>query len=338
MNAPRALTDAPALEVVICTYDNARMLDATLASLARQRLTATRRWGVLVVDNNSGSDTAAVIERHLDAGLIPELRVVREERQGLTHARLRGLACTTAEWLAYVDDDCLVDETWVEQAMASTSAHPSCGALGGRVLLRWEAPPHPVAEAYGWCYAAQDHGSSPRAVEFLVGAGLVVRRTALVECGWSTKPLLHDRIGRDLISGGDVEMVLRARAAGYELFYEPALVLHHVVPRERTSIRYLRGMTRSLGTSQALADALAWEGSTPSFVASASARAGRFTGAATRRGANLLLGRGRPEAALLDLRFALGYWQGIAALLALPKTERESVLGRATPARRRRSA
>src|SRR5690606_16888901 len=60
---PGAVTlDAVTLDVVICTYDNARMLDRALAALARQEAPEAARWSVLVVDNNCTDDTAAVVE------------------------------------------------------------------------------------------------------------------------------------------------------------------------------------------------------------------------------------------------------------------------------------
>ncbi len=48
------------LEIVICTYDNAPMLDRTLSALGGQR-PAQGPWSVLVVDNNSSDETGDVI-------------------------------------------------------------------------------------------------------------------------------------------------------------------------------------------------------------------------------------------------------------------------------------
>ena len=48
----------PLLELVICTYNNAPMLDLALTSLARQKPSTQAGWACLVVDNNCTDATA----------------------------------------------------------------------------------------------------------------------------------------------------------------------------------------------------------------------------------------------------------------------------------------
>src|SRR5690606_18876290 len=231
---PDAVTpDAVTLDVVICTYDNARMLDRALAALARQEAPEAARWSVLVVDNNCTDDTAAVVEAHRAAGAVPGLRRVVEPEQGLTPARLCGVRHTAGDWVAFVDDDCLLREDWVRRAAAFAAAHPACGAFGGRVVLDWEAPPPSFVRRHGYAFAEQDHGEAAREVTYLVGAGLVVRRAALEACGWTRRQYLGDRVGRRLVSGGDVEITLRIHGAGFPLWYHPDCVLRHVIPASR---------------------------------------------------------------------------------------------------------
>lgn len=51
----------PLLELVICTYNNASMLDFALSSLARQEPSTQADWACLVVDNNCTDATADVV-------------------------------------------------------------------------------------------------------------------------------------------------------------------------------------------------------------------------------------------------------------------------------------
>ena len=120
-----------ALDVVICTYSNDRQLEEVLAALAEQDEDAGR-WRVLVVDNNSTDDTPAVVNRWAAAGSIPGLRRVVERIQGLTPARQRGVAETDGPWIAFVDDDCVLDRAWVRHAAAFAAAHPDAAGFGGR--------------------------------------------------------------------------------------------------------------------------------------------------------------------------------------------------------------
>ncbi|MFN2607331.1 MAG: glycosyltransferase [Acidimicrobiales bacterium] len=248
------------LDVVICTFDNDLLLDRALGALARQR-GAPGPWNVLVVDNNSGPATRDVIDRHISRGDVPGLRRVAEPAQGLTQARVRGVHSTTAPWIAFVDDDCLLGEDWVRGAIEFARSNPGCGAFGGRVVPTYaEVPPAFVAR-YGWAFAEQDLGDGPAAVDCLVGAGMVVNRTALAECGWAAGPYFADRVGRRLVSGGDVEIALRLAGTGRPLWYTPACELQHLIPARRTEVAYLVRMTRGLGVSHSLARALTWHGS-----------------------------------------------------------------------------
>ena len=256
---------APMLEVVICTWNNAASLEGVLVALARQESVEQSRWSCLVVDNNCADDTQDVIQRFVAAGTIPGLRSVHEPEQGLTPARLRGARSSTAAWIAFVDDDCFVRPDWIAQAIAFAERHPAIGAFGGKVVLDWDVEPPRWLRNYGWLFAANDQGDVQREVAFVAGAGLVVSRRSLAASGWISAPLLADRVGESLVSGGDVEIVLRIRGAGYALWYVPECELRHRIPARRMAQRYLRSISFNLGISQALSDVLVWEGSASSW-------------------------------------------------------------------------
>jgi len=241
------------IELVICTYNNAKLLDRALECLSRQSAPVDR-WSVLVVDNNCTDETPEVVERHCKEGRIPGLRRVVEPQQGLTAARLCGVRSTEAVWLAFVDDDCFLDPNWVSSALSFAEAHPGCGAFGGRNVLSWEAPPSEFLAKYGAVFAQQDHG--PEAVRFdlqvpyrpaLAGAGLVMRRIALERSGWLESQQIGEREGGKLASGGDQEIVIRIAKAGYELWYTPDCKLHHFIPQRRTSEAYMASLYYGIG-------------------------------------------------------------------------------------------
>jgi glycosyltransferase involved in cell wall biosynthesis len=247
------------IDLVICTYNNAALLDATLGAVSRQRVPEGADWQVLVVDNNCTDETPEVLERHRSAARI-RLRAVVEPRQGLTPARVRGVKETRGEWVAFVDDDCLLEEGWVEQAARFAAEHAECGAFGGQVIPRWEVTPPPYVLKRRYAYACKYHGETPHRRPWLAGAGLVVRREALAECGWLDRQYLEDRAGGRLVSGGDMEITLRV-GARYELWYNPACRLRHVIPARRMSREYVRHVTRGLGAGRHHAEALKWGGS-----------------------------------------------------------------------------
>jgi glycosyltransferase involved in cell wall biosynthesis len=309
------------IDLVVCTYDNAALLDRTLEAMSRLRVPAEVRCGVLVVDNNCTDDTPEVVDRWARSFPLP-LRRVREPTQGLTPARLRGVTETNGEWIAFVDDDCLLAEDWVEQAARFAAEHPECGAFGGRVVPEWETEPPPYVLAHRYAYAAKHHGDAPHRRQWLAGAGMVVRRAALEACGWTARQHLADRIGGRLVSGGDVEIGLRI-AAGHEVWYVPACTLRHLIPARRMTRPYLRRITRGLGASRHHAAALSWAGSYPAWLLWSAAGSLGFVALGVRQ----LI---RPRAGLdVALAFSplLGWWSGMGEMLRMDSGARRRLLG-----------
>lgn len=316
------------LDVVICTYNNASGLHVTLDALGRQHVPRLAMWRVLVVDNNCTDDTAAVVDSHVLAGKMPDLRRVVEAEQGLTPARRRGVTETRGQWIAFVDDDCLLAEDWIVEATDFAREHADCGAFGGRVALDWETPPPRQLLRYGWMFAEQDLDGEQREVDWLVGAGMVVNRAAVGECGWVRQPLLEDRVGTRLVSGGDVEIALRIRGAGYPLWYVPRCRLQHLIPARRTQQRYLVSLNRGLGVSQTLVASLTWSGSDAAFLAAAVKACLRSSRSVARRVVGVLRGATDRTEMAMDVAFAQGQWLG-AWRLARSRRRRRALLGRA---------
>ena len=87
------------ISVIIPTHaPHAERLARTLVGLRQQSLPLAR-WDLVVVDNRSPEPVS------LDLSWHPTARVVREDRLGLTHARLAGGAAVRAPLLVFVDDD-----------------------------------------------------------------------------------------------------------------------------------------------------------------------------------------------------------------------------------------
>lgn len=325
----------PELEVVVCTYNNAPLLERTLQSLSHQSLRTDASWACLVVQNNCTDDTAEVLERHVESGSIPGLRTVNEPVQGLTPARATGVRSTTAPWIAFVDDDCALAPNWVEGALRLIRRHPESGALGGQVVLEWEREPPAWLRPYGYCYAEQRLGDAEAAVPFLVGAGLVASRAALDACGWTDRQWVQDRIGKRLVSGGDVEMVLRIASTGCTLVYSPLLELRHWVPQARTRRPYLIRMHLGLGGSAAWADALTAP-SARGWRRAARRAVRQHMRDAAKTSVDTLRRWARPVDVVMKGAFLTGYARTAARLAAAVSDDASGVIGAAhAPSTRR---
>ena len=245
---------APLLSVILCTHDpRADYLRRTLESLRAQTLDPSR-WELLIVDNRSSEPVAAAV----DLAWQPRARVVREERLGLVHARLRGFAEADADILVYVDDDNVLASGYLEEALRLADTMPHLGVWSARIDGEFETAPLPWMQPYLPFLALndfpQDRWANHRLGQTLpIGAGMVVRKAVMVSYQERTRSdprrLLLDRHGAALLAGGDTDIGLAACAIGLGCGYVSALRITHLIPARRLVPDYLVALVQAVTAS-----------------------------------------------------------------------------------------
>jgi len=246
------MTPAMRFSIVIATYNRARLLKDTLDSLSRLQPSAP--WEVIVVDNNSPDDTRSVVEGAMRSFPVP-LRYAFEKEQGRSAALNRAFALAEGEIVVTTDDDVRVEPDWLDHIEFGLAAK-QCDYVGGRVLPLWEAkPPRWIPRTNGMIWAVialLDYG--PDAIRFgarvPLGVNMAMRREALERVGG-----FDTHIGRKAgtLLGQEVrEWCMRATAAGLVGYYIPAMVVQHLIPRDRLTKRYFRRWFYWRGISRAM--------------------------------------------------------------------------------------
>lgn len=302
------------IDIVVCTYNRASDLDRVLAALAGQQAVEDLQWSVLVVDNASTDNTRQVVDAWRERGDLTNLGYFFEPVQGLSSARARGLRETTGTWIAFVDDDNILASDWLKEMVQAINIQPLAGAFGGLVILDWLGPRRPYLSKLGWCFAEQDHGTEMCEIHNLVGAGMMLRRQALEDSGWSNGMLLQDRVGAKLISGGDVEMVQRIRLAGYRLWYAPRCILTHRIGPDRTRRRHVVSLAFGLGQGAARVSAVCSTLEKGAWKLEALRAAGKYSRWAMHLFQQALLQREDVTVAAAQAAFAAGFRTSIRTL------------------------
>ncbi|MFZ5490999.1 MAG: glycosyltransferase [Pseudomonadota bacterium] len=238
----------PSITVAICTRDRARHLRAALGSVMRQTMPADR-FEVLVIDNGSRDETPAVV-RSFGA----RVRGLHEPIAGLSRARNHALGRAASPLIAYLDDDAVAEPGWLAALLARFESDGAIGSVGGRTLPAFESPPprwlHPDLLL---CLSVVDWCAEPcelRAPRFLVGANMAFRTAPVRVAGGFRTDL--GRVGRNLLSGEEQDLVDRLEAAGHRTWYEPAATVHHHIPTERMTRRWLLARARGQGATDAV--------------------------------------------------------------------------------------
>jgi len=221
--------------VAIPTYNRASWLRQTLAGLVAQDFPAGD-YEILVIDNNSRDETAAVVEEF--AGANPAPRHIREPRQGLDHARNRAVVEARGQVLLFGDDDILVAPDWIRQLAGPLLADTErrIGAIGGEVIPVFpEGQPEWINDWHAPLAFRPDAGPLS-AGQYPMGANLAFPRCVFKQLGLFQTEL--DRAAGNYFSGGDSDMVRRVRRAGLEVWFSPAAAVRHQMPASRTTFRY----------------------------------------------------------------------------------------------------
>lgn len=231
------------ITILICTYNGAARLPATLQHIALQELPASVPCEVILVDNASGDNSVelALSEWGRYATTFP-LKIITEEKPGLTYAREKGFEAAAYEYILLCDDDNWLSAGFVATAYEIMSLHDSIGILGGWGQFEFEQPP-PGWFAHFNLYAGGPQASQPGRMpgHVVYGAGAVLRKTAyrkLQRAGFIS--LLTDRLGYQLSSGGDHELCYALALAGYDVWYDDRLQFRHFITANRLTEEYCR--------------------------------------------------------------------------------------------------
>ena len=236
LTIPLESTTRPSLTVAICTKDRTDNLARCLQSLLRIRtdnLWENSWWDILVVDNAPSDERTKELVESLD-----NIDYVLEPKPGLNFARNKALDTATGEYLAFIDDDVVVDSQWLNGFLEAWAENSDAGGFTGLVL-----PYELATEAQilfesreGWNFRRTFNKIRYDSIrpgnylhpcgtgEFGVGCNMAFRREVLLQIGGFDEAL---DTGKPLPGGGDHDIFYRVIRAGYSLVYEPSYLVFH---------------------------------------------------------------------------------------------------------------
>lgn len=224
--------------VAICTYNGAKRLPDVFEALRHQAGTEQIRWEIVVVDNNSTDDTKDLVQAYQRQWSADQpFHYLFEANQGAAFARIKAVKAAKGQFVGFLDDDNIPASNWIASAYAFGLAHPQAGAYGSQIHGAYEIEPSPDLKKVAFFLAIIERGTHPQKYDrrqgmLPPGAGLVVRKQA-----WSgnvpARPFLSGRTANWLPSGEDLEALAHIQRAGWEIWYNPAMEMHHKIPSQR---------------------------------------------------------------------------------------------------------
>jgi glycosyltransferase involved in cell wall biosynthesis len=210
------------LAVVVCSRDRPQRLRECLPSLVAQQADET-----LLVDSASTGSTTGAIADELG------VRWLRVPEPGLSRARNAAIRATTADVVAFTDDDCIAEPGWAQAIRRryadSLAGGERLGFVTGRVLAAGEGQPLTVLGDT----APREFGLGDDIGEVGHGANLSVSRSCWEDLGGFDELL---GVGATLRAAEDIDFVWRALQRGWLGRYDPGSVVHHAQWRTRRDV------------------------------------------------------------------------------------------------------
>jgi GT2 family glycosyltransferase len=277
--APPTVPDArlPMASVVVPTTMSRE--DDLVRCVAALRALDYPAYEVIVVDNRpSPAPERARLHERLAAD--SRVRVVTEPQRGISAARNQGASVARGEFVAFTDDDAVVQAGWLRAVGARFAAEPATDCVTGPVLpveletavqiwfersgsklpnrfatTTFRGPAHVAGLGRRAFEVEVEVANRPTRREFVYRAGtfgmgvnLSIRRDALAALGG-----FREALGTGTVAAGgeDIEAMVRLLRRGGRITFDPAAIVWH---RHRTDLdgarqqmhAYGRGLTAAL--------------------------------------------------------------------------------------------
>ncbi len=234
--------EAHDLSIIVVSWNVRDLLRACLKSVTKSLSSGrgqTLSCQVIVVDNDSNDGSVEMLKE-----AFPEIHVIANDRNlGFTKGNNQGLALSDARYVLLLNPDTEVVGDALGEMVAYMDDHPTAGALGPQLLYpdgqvqssRRRFPD--LRTAYvestflqSWFaqsgtleryYVLDRSDDETQAVDWLVGACLLIRRETLEEVGSLDESYF--------MYSEELDWCYRAKRRGWEVVYLPtAQAIHHV--------------------------------------------------------------------------------------------------------------
>ncbi|MEO0438593.1 MAG: glycosyltransferase [Pseudomonadota bacterium] len=206
----------PSVSIVVCTRNRAGALKDCFAAIQCME----GEFELIVVDNGSEDDTRKVIEEFTGNGVFP-VRYILEPTKGLATARNTGWRAAKGDLIAFTDDDCYPDVSFVRAIIEEFKDEPKLGYVGGRIMLH--DPEHLPITIKESMVKEKISPLSYIPAGTIHGANLTIRRDAL-----QASDGFDELLGAGTpFPSEDIEMVARLSSLGYPGVYSPRPVVRH---------------------------------------------------------------------------------------------------------------
>lgn len=214
------------LSIITVNFNGLADTCAFIDSIISQHIEAE----VIVVDNGSKADEAAIIAQRYPMSTVKSIR--SEENLGFAGGNNLGIEAATGDYLLFLNNDTELKDDWNTDALIRRlQSDERIGMVCPKIRFAWDTCPIQFAgytplsritmRNRGIGYEEEERGqyNTAHPTPYAHGAAMVVKRAAMEEVG-----LMPDCY---FLYYEEYDWSMMFRRAGYEIWYEPACTIYH---------------------------------------------------------------------------------------------------------------
>lgn len=222
------------VSVVICTY-SLNTYEALIESIESVRSQTYDNTEIIVV-----VDGSQPLYNQISAKYDSVITLLNDENVGLSKSRNRGVERASGDIIAFLDDDAVADERWIEE-LVSVYNNREATAVGGQMVGDWVAgKPSFLPEEFYWLVGVTHRGFAKPGEEVrnTFGSNISFRREVFEEIG-EFDPELGRRGSLNIQAEETIFCVRMRDIFGHGVIYNPDAIVAHKVFDYRTEPKWL---------------------------------------------------------------------------------------------------
>jgi|YNPMSStandDraft_1061717.scaffolds.fasta_scaffold00797_11 glycosyltransferase involved in cell wall biosynthesis len=245
----------PFVSYIICTYNRANYIPIALKAFTTQNGNHYNDFEVVIIDNNSTDSTSEVVHKFKNQNPHIKLIYEKEQKQGLSNARNKGIEVSNSEWIAFLDDDAYISNDYTSNLINFIQNLGTIyKAIGGPILLDFEKkPPHWYTNLLGSLFGyfkPYNHSREFSHTYYPRGSNMIFHRSLFEKYGYFNPKL--GRIRKNMLGSEEKDMFQRIYKGKEKVYYLSTIVIYHLVPEYRTQIDFIKKQSIGVGLSEQL--------------------------------------------------------------------------------------
>lgn len=247
--------------IITCSHNpDLEIFKKLINSLINIQTTQDVDFEWIIIDNNSIMPIRELALIDIDLLNIKDLKIINEHKPGLTNARLCGIKNAKYDWIIFLDDDNEPQSDYLLEVNKLIHSFNDVACWGpGEINVKYTNNKTKKWLKFKKNIYQDKHFKEVRYANtpywndlYPFGSGLICSKYVLNE--YSSNVIngnysLTDRLGKDLTSGGDIQIVLTAIKLGFKAGVSGTLAINHLINYEKTKFKYLRKLFFNLNNS-----------------------------------------------------------------------------------------